>query len=201
MDEAFLKLYRVRHRLATSKNPEAFAFRVVKNALADHCRHRDRRRETGLDGRSPDEADGLLLRLDLRRALDELPPRQGDCMRLFALLDQDVRTIARFLGVGRHAALVPGKGGTGGTAHGGEGMNVENELRAAAAALRLQYDDYDVAAAERRLDRLVAAVAGSHPSVGAEPDEDSWQASAGLLGCAATATAAGIAVRSRRRRH
>lgn len=103
VDEAFLALHRARRRLAASANPEAFAFKVVKDALADHCRSRDRSRETlqetGIDRRSPDETDGLLLGLDLRRALDELPLRQGDCMRLFALLDQDVRTIARFLGI------------------------------------------------------------------------------------------------------
>jgi RNA polymerase sigma factor (sigma-70 family) len=109
VNDAFLTLYRARERLWASESPVAFAFKVLRDALADHFRRSVSRPAAGLEEElaretaespcAPDEIDGLIARLDLERAISKLPPRQADCMRLYALLDQDVRTIALCLGI------------------------------------------------------------------------------------------------------
>jgi len=108
--EAFVTLYRKRERLWQSDNHEAFAFTVLRNAIVDYFRWKDRQPvATGtvddLLYCEPvsDEVDRLILQLDLRRELDRLPDRQADCMRLHALLDQDTDTVARYLGISQSA--------------------------------------------------------------------------------------------------
>ncbi|MGW7538754.1 RNA polymerase sigma factor [Amycolatopsis sp. NPDC054798] len=108
VSDAFVLLYRARDKLMASDRPEAFAFKVLRDAIADFCRQKDRRpHPAGLtdddqlsNARPDDQFSMLCTLLDFERALERLPARQADCLRLSALLDQDTRTIAQYLGIG-----------------------------------------------------------------------------------------------------
>ncbi|GAA2814092.1 RNA polymerase sigma factor [Saccharopolyspora taberi] len=100
VNDAFVQLYRNRERLANSDNPAALGFKVVRDAVADHCRRQDRQPvpTAAVDDRpGPDEVTAVVTRVDLERAIDQLPQRRADCMRLHAFLDQDARAIADYL--------------------------------------------------------------------------------------------------------
>ena len=107
VNDAFLTLYRRWSRFLASENREAFAFTFVKNALADHCRREDRQPtatgtvddERARQGQQRDDVDGLITVLDLQSALDRLPERQAECMRLYALLDLSTQAIADYLDI------------------------------------------------------------------------------------------------------
>ncbi|MGH3913936.1 MAG: RNA polymerase sigma factor [Pseudonocardiaceae bacterium] len=109
VNEVFLTLYRIRARLRSSDNLEAFAFKVVKDTVVDFYRKNDRQPITagiiddnlpGINrGQSHGDVEGLIIRLDLQRELDLLPTRQAECMGLYALLDQDILTVARYLDI------------------------------------------------------------------------------------------------------
>jgi RNA polymerase sigma factor (sigma-70 family) len=111
VNDAFLVLYRVRERLVHSDNRAAFGFKVLQDTLKDHYRRSDRvpvtvelgngdqqgeQRQVGV---SADETDSLAGVLDVLRAIDHLPERQGDCMRLRALLDLNIQEVARYLDI------------------------------------------------------------------------------------------------------
>jgi RNA polymerase sigma factor (sigma-70 family) len=111
VSDAFVVLYRIRDRMARSDNRAAFGFKVLRDTLIDHYRRADRSPVTveldddALLGEreqaraSTDGLDSLVGVLDMRRAIDELPERQADCMRLHALFDQDIKEVARYLDI------------------------------------------------------------------------------------------------------
>jgi RNA polymerase sigma-70 factor (ECF subfamily) len=111
VNDTFLTLYRVRERLVGSDNQAAFGFKVLRDALKDHYRRSDRspvtvpmvddslQDEHQRAGISVDGVDSLIGVLDVHKAIDELPERQSDCMRLHALLDQDVDEVACYLDI------------------------------------------------------------------------------------------------------
>jgi RNA polymerase sigma-70 factor (ECF subfamily) len=110
VSDAFLTLYKARDRWWESGNATAFAFKVVRDAVADHCRRADRRpAEYQLDQEtetrvartaSPnEEIDGLIALLDLTNAISSLPEHQADCMRLSIILGRNNKEIADFLGI------------------------------------------------------------------------------------------------------
>lgn len=111
--EAFLILYRKWPEVLGSTNRQAYAFTVVKGAIADHCRREDRQPTTtaSLDSASTrasaapqtesNEVNRLITMLDIERALAALPERQAECMRLYALLDLTTAEIARYLDIDR----------------------------------------------------------------------------------------------------
>ncbi|WP_285640293.1 RNA polymerase sigma factor [Lentzea sp. NBRC 102530] len=99
--DTFMALYRRREALRRAESPEAFAFKILRDALVDFWRRQGRRREHAAvlvdEGHAPDEVAGLETRLDLERLLACLPPRQAECLALFVLLDQDAAEIGRYL--------------------------------------------------------------------------------------------------------
>jgi RNA polymerase sigma factor (sigma-70 family) len=111
VNDTFLVLYRARERLLSSDNQAAFGFKVLRDALMDHYRRSDRSPATvplvddalqdahQRAGASIDGLDSLIGVLDVRKAIDELPERQSDCMRLHALLDLDIDEVARYLDI------------------------------------------------------------------------------------------------------
>lgn len=111
VNDTFLVLYRVRERLVRSDNQAAFGFKVLRDKRKDHYRRADRspvtveladgnqQAEQGQARVPADELDSLVGVLDVYKAIDELPERQGDCMRLHALLDLDIQEVARYLDI------------------------------------------------------------------------------------------------------
>ncbi|WP_424187990.1 RNA polymerase sigma factor [Actinokineospora sp. G85] len=100
--EAFVVLYRKRVALRAADSPKAFAFKVVKDAMADFWR-RDRPPEPVGDEVAepvaPDDVGALVARLDFQRALTTLPERQAECLALYALLGQNTADIGQYLGI------------------------------------------------------------------------------------------------------
>ncbi|MQY07231.1 RNA polymerase sigma factor [Actinomadura macrotermitis] len=107
VSETFLTLYRVRKRLFASDNPVAFAFKVLRDTFASHCRKSDRAPASAtIDGDSidayhhaPDAIEPSLRMLDVTRAIDKLPERQAECARLSLIFDYETAEIARYLGI------------------------------------------------------------------------------------------------------
>lgn len=107
VSETFLSLYRGMERLSESEEPAAFAFKVLRDTFADHCRKSDRRPvAAGMDGESidahrhaPDAVEPSLQMIDITRAIDRLPERQAECARLYLILDYETTEIARYLGI------------------------------------------------------------------------------------------------------
>lgn len=111
VNDTFLVLYRIRERLAGSDNRAAFGFKVLRDTLIDHFRRADRAPVTvgfaddALNGEpgpgrpAADELESLIGVLDVCQAIDNLPARQADCMRLHALFDQDIGEVARYLNI------------------------------------------------------------------------------------------------------
>jgi len=111
VNDTFLILYQIRERMALSNNWTAFGFKVLRDTLVDHYRRTDRspvtvkfanvtlQREREQARVSADELESLIGVLDVCRAIDDLPERQADCMRLHALFDQDIQEVARYLDI------------------------------------------------------------------------------------------------------
>lgn len=111
INDTFLAVYRSREWMARSDNWAAFGFKVLRNTLADHYRRAKRspvtveladdtwQRDRGQAQASTDATESLIGVLDVCQAINELPERQADCMRLHALFDQDNQEIARYLGI------------------------------------------------------------------------------------------------------
>jgi RNA polymerase sigma factor (sigma-70 family) len=109
VNDTFLVLYRIRERLTHSDNQAALGFKVLRDTLIDHYRRADRSPVTvefadetlqREQVRAPaDELESLIGVLDVCHAIDDLPERQADCMRLHALFDQDIQEVARYLDI------------------------------------------------------------------------------------------------------
>jgi RNA polymerase sigma-70 factor (ECF subfamily) len=103
VSDAFLALYRARASLRAARSPEAFAFKVLRDALVDFRRERGRQPvpvADRVDGwTAPDDVAGLVARLDFRRMLARLTPRQAECLEMRVLLGEDVAEIGRYLGI------------------------------------------------------------------------------------------------------
>jgi RNA polymerase sigma-70 factor (ECF subfamily) len=106
--EAFLRLYRSRQRFLASDNPRAFAFKVLRDTVADYFRAQDRQRSVEEAASGHDRATAaaaedpiahLIWQLDVEKALQKLPDRQADCLRLALFLDLPHREIAEYLGI------------------------------------------------------------------------------------------------------
>jgi RNA polymerase sigma-70 factor (sigma-E family) len=99
VQHTFLQLYRHWRRIDPA-TLDAYARRTLVNAYLSH--KRDRRRETVLaeppDRPAPEGAD-IAGRLDLRRALDQLPPRMRVLVVLRHLEDVSIAEAAEILGV------------------------------------------------------------------------------------------------------
>ncbi|WP_331747103.1 sigma-70 family RNA polymerase sigma factor (plasmid) [Streptomyces sp. NBC_00853] len=109
VNTAFLTLYRAGEAFLAADNRDGFAFKVLRDTIADHFRRRSRRPHTqalpeepgdcgGTDGGSGD-IDSVICRVDIERALQALPPRQADCLRLQLLLELSREQIAHYLGI------------------------------------------------------------------------------------------------------
>ncbi|MBZ9593636.1 sigma-70 family RNA polymerase sigma factor [Streptomyces erythrochromogenes] len=107
VSSAFLTLYRAGQAFLAADNRDGFAFKVLRDTIADHFRHRSRRPQTqGLpdepgdlgDG-GGDDIDSVICRVDIERALQALPLRQADCLRLQLLLELSREQIAHYLGI------------------------------------------------------------------------------------------------------
>ncbi|WP_331739988.1 sigma-70 family RNA polymerase sigma factor (plasmid) [Streptomyces goshikiensis] len=106
VSKAFLTLYQAGQSFLTASKPQAFAFKVLKDTIADHFRRSDRRPRTQAltdEVERPRSVDGsiddVICRTDVERALDSLPPRQADCLRLSLLLELPRQQIAQYLGI------------------------------------------------------------------------------------------------------
>lgn len=104
VSSTFLLLHRAGRSFLSAQNPSAFAFKVLRDVLTDHVRAADRRPRTLPFARETDAADdggigALICRLDIENALDLLPARQADCLRLRLFLDLSHIQIGYYLGI------------------------------------------------------------------------------------------------------
>ncbi|MEU3189520.1 sigma-70 family RNA polymerase sigma factor [Streptomyces sp. NPDC006992] len=107
VDEAFEQMYFGWHRVLTHENPNAYAWRVVKNRTIDHARARGRRpvltdyaafESVALPG-AGDSIDVLEENLAVYEAVRALPERQHDAFVLRHVLGYSVPEIADLLGI------------------------------------------------------------------------------------------------------
>lgn len=110
VNQAFLRLHRSQQSFLTAKNRSAFAFKVLRDSIADHFRTLDRRPRTAANADPVQNAqttdgdiDALICRLDVDAALNLLPPRQADCLRLQLFLDLSRTQIAYYLDISASA--------------------------------------------------------------------------------------------------
>jgi RNA polymerase sigma factor (sigma-70 family) len=106
VNQAFLQVFRAQQSFLTAKNRSAFAFKVLGDVVVDHFRALDRRPRTLAlidHSFSSPTGDGgieaLICRLDVEKALDQLPSRQADCLRLELFLDMSTTQIAYYLDI------------------------------------------------------------------------------------------------------
>ncbi|GAA1141651.1 RNA polymerase sigma factor [Streptomyces javensis] len=109
-NDAFLTIYKRWDVVLASENADAFARKILKDAVADILRKRDRRRYSlvGLafdPSASPvncapdEEIDLVALRLQVYKAVEALPDQQRACVTEHYLLDTPVEQIARRMGI------------------------------------------------------------------------------------------------------
>lgn len=100
---ALEKVYVAWRRVERADNPEAYAKRIVLNAYLDRRRLRSSGEVTGLEpyelDRPAPDADTADLRLTLREALLQLPPRTRAVVVLRHWEDQSVESTAELLGM------------------------------------------------------------------------------------------------------
>ncbi|MGW3915198.1 RNA polymerase sigma factor [Streptomyces sp. NPDC005070] len=106
VSRTFLQLHRAEKAFLAADNRAAFGFKVLRDTLADHFRAADRRPRTlPLPAVGEPFADGriseLICRLDVEKALELLPPQQGDCLRLHLFLDLSPTQVGFYLGITR----------------------------------------------------------------------------------------------------
>ncbi|MFE5538719.1 RNA polymerase sigma factor [Streptomyces sp. NPDC056492] len=106
VSKTFLTLYQAGQSFLKASKPQAFAFKVLKDTIADHFRRTDRRPRTQAltdEVQHPRSVAGsieeVICRTDIERALDRLPPRQADCLRLSLLLELSRQQISQYLGI------------------------------------------------------------------------------------------------------
>ncbi|MFE1519610.1 RNA polymerase sigma factor [[Kitasatospora] papulosa] len=109
---AFLTLYRAGQAFLAADNRDGFAFKVLRDTIADHFRHRSRRPRTQALPEEPGNLfgadcggaiDAVNCRVDIERALQALPARQADCLSMNLLLDLSREQIAHYLGISASA--------------------------------------------------------------------------------------------------
>lgn len=91
VSEAFLTLHEACDKFEGADNRTGFAFRILMNTIADSTRLRERRPALPVDPHTlatggwatGDPSDEVIPRVDLQRAIDRLPERQAQCLRLF----------------------------------------------------------------------------------------------------------------------
>lgn len=107
VNEAFLILHRKRDEFAACDNPSAFAFKILTGCVADYTRRLDRRPRpigvTQYHAAEPDPSETAIVRIDLERAIDALPTRQAECLRLHYFADMTTGAIARCLEISQSA--------------------------------------------------------------------------------------------------
>lgn len=106
VNQTFLQIYRARRFFLTVMNRSAFAFKILRDTVADHFRARDRQpRTVPIADSTPATAttdggiDALICRLDVDKALNLLSARQSDCLRLYLFLDLSPAQIAYYLDI------------------------------------------------------------------------------------------------------
>ncbi|MEV0993056.1 sigma-70 family RNA polymerase sigma factor [Streptomyces sp. NPDC049949] len=106
VSKTFLTLYQAGQSFLKANKPQAFAFKVLKDTIADHFRRTDRRPRTQAltdEVQHPRSVAGsieeVICRTDIERALTRLPPRQADCLRLSLLLELSRQQISQYLGI------------------------------------------------------------------------------------------------------
>ncbi|MEW1660607.1 sigma-70 family RNA polymerase sigma factor [Streptomyces sp. NPDC093707] len=107
VDQAFEQLYLIWDQLLQSQNPNAYAWKVVKNRTIDCARARGRRPvlvdtaafETTAVRDAVDEISELEEGLHIYAAIQALPERQHDTVVLLYCLGYSVRETADILGV------------------------------------------------------------------------------------------------------
>ena len=110
VNEAFLILHRKRDEFAACDNPSAFAFKILTNCVADYTRRLDRRpmpidvtQDHGHEWLPDDPSETVIVRVDLERAIDALPTRQAECLRLHYFVGLPTGEIARYLEISQSA--------------------------------------------------------------------------------------------------
>lgn len=110
VNEAFLILHRKWNEFALCDNPPAFAFKILVDCVADHTRRLDRRptpvdisRDHGRTWVPDDPSETVIVRVDLERAIDALPTRQSECLRLHYFVGLPTSEIARYLEISQSA--------------------------------------------------------------------------------------------------
>ena len=110
VNEAFLILHRKRDEFAACDNPPAFAFKILGDCVADYTRRLDRRptpidvsQDRGREWIPDDPSETVIVRIDLERAIDALPARQAECLRLHYFVGLPTGEIARYLEISQSA--------------------------------------------------------------------------------------------------
>ncbi|MDT0307321.1 sigma-70 family RNA polymerase sigma factor [Streptomyces sp. DSM 44917] len=110
VNEAFFKLFLRWDDALSSANIDAFAFTILKGAIADALRKRDRSPCTlaglevppshqALTGIPDDEIEQITTRMEVHQAIAGLPARQQVCATLRYLLDMTTGEIASVTGM------------------------------------------------------------------------------------------------------
>ncbi|MFE7181016.1 RNA polymerase sigma factor [Streptomyces erythrochromogenes] len=104
----FLTLYRVGQTFLAAESCDAFAFKVLRDAIKDHFRRRDRMLRTQILPRGSADfpgadtgggIDSVICQVDVERGLKALPARQSDCLRMYLFLELSREQIAEYLGI------------------------------------------------------------------------------------------------------
>lgn len=106
LQETFLRIHQRLGTLADEERIEAWVYRIARNLLADHYRARGRRRDAPLEGEplerlaEPDPSNqNAQVAGWLPAAIEELPERYREALRLFELEGVSQADIARRLGL------------------------------------------------------------------------------------------------------
>jgi RNA polymerase sigma-70 factor (ECF subfamily) len=106
VNDVFFKIYLRWDDVLASASSGAYGWKILRDALIDALRHRDRRpsQPAGLHlDFLPAESDAGMEQAELRprinQALQKLPERQRTCVFLHYLLDKSVKEVAALTGV------------------------------------------------------------------------------------------------------
>ncbi|WUC62303.1 sigma-70 family RNA polymerase sigma factor [Streptomyces longwoodensis] len=98
VDDAFVQLAEEWPQILRAENPAAYAWRVVKHRVIDHARARGRRATLTLTG-AEDAFEVIEQNLRLFHAIDALPERQRDIVRLRYCEGYTIAEVAHHLGI------------------------------------------------------------------------------------------------------